>query len=84
MVFGRMGKLYLRALLDRTDIEVVAINEPYGGIEVAAHLLEFDTVTWALGTVIFRISETLNVRGQNITFTGIFKPIRNSVDGRGG
>ncbi|MDG1708052.1 MAG: ArsJ-associated glyceraldehyde-3-phosphate dehydrogenase [Emcibacteraceae bacterium] len=42
--FGRMGKLYLRALIDRTDIEVVAINEPFGGIETAAHLLEFDTV----------------------------------------
>lgn len=66
--FGRMGKLYLRALLDRTDIEVVAINEPYGGIEAAAHLLEFDTVhgRWD-GDISF--SETLNVRGQNITFT---------------
>ncbi|MDG1996527.1 MAG: glyceraldehyde 3-phosphate dehydrogenase NAD-binding domain-containing protein, partial [Emcibacteraceae bacterium] len=42
--FGRMGKLYLRALFDRTDVNVVAINEPFGGVEVAAHLLEFDTV----------------------------------------
>ncbi len=71
--FGRMGKLYLRALLDRTDIEVVAINEPYGGIEVAAHLLEFDTVhgRWD-GDISY--SETLNVRGQNITFTEYLSP----------
>lgn len=71
--FGRMGKLYLRALLDRTDIEVVAINEPYGGIEAAAHLLEFDTVhgRWD-GDISF--SETLNVRGQNITFTEYLSP----------
>ena len=41
---GRMGKLYVRALIDRSDINIVAINEPHGGIETAAHLLEFDSV----------------------------------------
>lgn len=41
---GRMGKLYVRALKDRSDINIVAINESHGGIETAAHLLEFDTV----------------------------------------
>ena len=71
--FGRMGKLYLRALLDRTDIDVVAINEPNGGIEAAAHLLEFDTVhgRWD-GDISF--SDTLNVRGQEIAFTQYLNP----------
>ena len=66
--FGRMGKLFLRTLMDRTDIEVVAINEPYGGIEAAAHLLEFDTVhgRWD-GDISY--SEMLKVRGQEIIFT---------------
>lgn len=42
--FGRMGRLVLRAGWNTPGIEFVHINEPSGGIECAAHLLEFDTV----------------------------------------
>jgi glyceraldehyde-3-phosphate dehydrogenase (arsenate-transferring) len=46
--FGRMGRLVLRAGWNTPGIEFVHINEPKGGIECAAHLLQFDTVhgTW--------------------------------------
>ncbi|NVK20083.1 MAG: ArsJ-associated glyceraldehyde-3-phosphate dehydrogenase [Methylocystaceae bacterium] len=46
--FGRMGKLVLRAGWNTPGIEFVHINEPKGGAECAAHLLQFDTVhgTW--------------------------------------
>lgn len=42
--FGRMGRLALRAGWDMPDLEFVHINEPYGGLKGAAHLLEFDSV----------------------------------------
>jgi len=42
--FGRIGRLVLRAGWRREDIEFVHINEPAGGLEVAAHLLTFDSV----------------------------------------
>ncbi|MGC2857634.1 ArsJ-associated glyceraldehyde-3-phosphate dehydrogenase [Novispirillum sp. DQ9] len=45
--FGRMGRLVVRAALDRpdlSDLAFVAVNEIKGGAETAAHLLEFDTV----------------------------------------
>ena len=43
--FGRIGRLVLRSIIehDRTDIEVVAIND-LGPVETNAHLLQYDTV----------------------------------------
>ena len=42
--FGRMGRLAVRALQQHPDLQLVHINEHRGGVETAAHLLEFDTV----------------------------------------
>jgi glyceraldehyde 3-phosphate dehydrogenase len=42
--FGRMGRLALRAAFHWPEIEFVHVNEVKGGAEVAAHLLEFDSV----------------------------------------
>lgn len=42
--FGRMGRLGLRAWWGRGHYEIVAINDPAMTPEMAAHLLEFDTV----------------------------------------
>lgn len=42
--FGRMGRLVLRAAWDWPELEFVHVNEIKGGVECAAHLLEFDTV----------------------------------------
>ena len=42
--FGRMGRLVLRALPRHPGIELVHVNEMKGGVAMAAHLLEFDSV----------------------------------------
>ncbi len=42
--FGRIGRLALRASFDWPDFEYVHVNEPNGSAEVAAHLLELDSV----------------------------------------
>lgn len=72
--FGRMGKLYLRALLDRSDIEVVAINEPYGGIETAAHLMEFDTVHGRWDGDISISENSIAINGQDIAYSEHMSP----------
>ncbi|MCA9322394.1 MAG: type I glyceraldehyde-3-phosphate dehydrogenase [Planctomycetes bacterium] len=41
--FGRMGRLALRVIEDRKDLEVVAINEPNANAPVLATLTEFDS-----------------------------------------
>lgn len=42
--FGRIGRLVLRALWDRPNINITHINEIAGDSDAAAHLLEFDSV----------------------------------------
>lgn len=42
--FGRMGRLFARAVYDLDNIEIVAINEPHANAETSAHLLKFDSV----------------------------------------
>lgn len=42
--FGRIGRLALRAGWGNPNLEFVHINELKGGVETAAHLLEFDSV----------------------------------------
>jgi glyceraldehyde 3-phosphate dehydrogenase len=48
---GRIGKLLVRALVDRdADVELVLLNDPVGDPALHAQLLEFDTVQgrWAV------------------------------------
>jgi len=42
--FGRMGRLALRALLEKSDVQVQCINDPAGDAATLAHLLNFDSV----------------------------------------
>ncbi|MEO0968296.1 MAG: ArsJ-associated glyceraldehyde-3-phosphate dehydrogenase [Cyanobacteria bacterium J06639_18] len=42
--FGRIGRLALRAGLNSKNIEFVHVNDPFIGLQGAAHLLEFDSV----------------------------------------
>ena len=42
--FGRIGRLVMRALWGRPDIELVHVNDCAGPVETAAHLLTFDSV----------------------------------------
>lgn len=41
--FGRIGRSFFRTVMERYDMEVVAINDPME-IEVQAHLLKYDSV----------------------------------------
>lgn len=42
--FGRIGRLTFRAAFERTDIEVVAINDPFMDINHLVYLLKYDSV----------------------------------------
>lgn len=42
--FGRIGRLVLRALWGRADVNIVHINDCGGDAATAAHLLQFDSV----------------------------------------
>ncbi|MDV7338064.1 ArsJ-associated glyceraldehyde-3-phosphate dehydrogenase [Terasakiella sp. A23] len=67
--FGRMGKLVLRAGWNTPGIEFVHINEPNGGIDCAAHLLQFDTVHGTWDHDVSYEDKTLIIDDQHLSFT---------------
>ena len=64
--FGRIGRLVLRAVQNRDDLEVIAINDLYDA-KTMAHLLKYDTTHGRFpGTVETRGEEALIVNGKEI------------------
>ena len=68
--FGRMGRLVLRAAFSNTEanpeFEFVLINEKSGTAEVAAHLLEFDSVHGRWDQQITHDDQSLSINGHKI------------------
>lgn len=67
--FGRMGKLVLRAGWGNPDLEFVHINEPKGGVDCAAHLLEFDTVHGRWPQAVTAVDDQIDIDGYRIGFS---------------
>ncbi|MFN8023737.1 MAG: ArsJ-associated glyceraldehyde-3-phosphate dehydrogenase [Acidimicrobiales bacterium] len=72
--FGRMGRLAVRALRLHPDLELVHVNEVKGGVEAAAHLLEFDTVHGRYGGEAAVDGDGLRIDGRPVGFTEHGRP----------
>jgi len=75
--FGRIGRLVVRAALDRpelSDLSFVAVNEISGGAETAAHLLEFDTVHGHWPHAVSGQGDRLEIDGQALAFSEAASP----------
>ncbi len=79
--FGRMGKLFLRAMWGNPNLNIVAINEPHGGIETAAHLLEFDSVHGRWDHAVAFESQTLIIDGKHIAYSEASTPHKTGWTG---
>ena len=42
--FGRIGRLVMRASVDRDDVEIVAINDPFLTADYACYLYKYDSI----------------------------------------
>ena len=73
--FGRIGRLVLRSIIehDRTDVEVVAIND-LGPIETNAHLLQYDSIHGKLPHDVTVEGDTINVAGRSFKCTAVRDP----------
>ncbi len=74
--FGRIGRLVFRASLNRDDIDVVGVNDPFLDAEYMAYLLKYDTVHGQLpdSTTIEAIGNTLVVNGKQIAVSAERSP----------
>ena len=67
--FGRIGRLVFRAsILNNTNIEVVAINDPFLSPDYAAYLLKYDTIHGIFNAEISHDETNLIVNGKKIAF----------------
>ena len=70
--FGRIGKLILRALLEKNlkNVEIVAIND-LGSLDSNYHLMQFDSTHGKLPFKILKTKIGLKIKNQNIAFFSI-------------
>jgi glyceraldehyde 3-phosphate dehydrogenase len=71
--FGRIGRTYLRAALDRAeagtqDVEVVAINDITSPATLA-HLLEYDSTFGRIGREVAHDDSSITVDGRRIAIS---------------
>src|SRR6058998_2649997 len=72
--FGRIGRNFLRAHLDRGgDFEVVAAND-VGDVHTMAHLLKYDSVLGPLHRDIEVADDSITVDGRTIQWLGVRSP----------
>ena len=61
--FGRIGRSFTRLALDRTDLEVVAVNDITDS-GTLAHLLAFDSTYGRLGRTVEHTPDSITVDGK--------------------
>ena len=64
--FGRIGKLVMRSSLDRMDVDVVAINDPFIDVEYMKYMLTYDTIHGTLDKKIEVVENGLIIDGKKI------------------
>ena len=72
--FGRMGRLVVRALQQQHGVQLVHVNEHKGGVETAAHLLEFDTVHGRYPGSVALDGGAMVIDGHRVAFTEHSRP----------
>ena len=60
--FGRIGRITLRAMLQRDDMQIVAINDLLN-VDHLAYLLKYDSVHG-------RLNKNIEVKGNNLVVNG--------------
>jgi len=63
--FGRIGRLTFRALLERPEVEIVAIND-LTDTHTLAHLLKYDSVQGTFAGEVSNNDDTIIVNGKSI------------------
>ena len=66
--FGRIGRLVLRAIASRDDVECVAINDPFLTVDYAKYMFEYDSIHGRFKGEVSVDGDYLVVNGKKIKF----------------
>lgn len=72
--FGRIGRLVFRAAQERSDIQVVAVNDPFLDIDYLVYMLKYDTVHGKFKGTAENKDGKLFVNGKEVAFFASMKP----------
>lgn len=72
--FGRIGRLVMRSSLERDDIDVVAINDPFIDLEYMKYMLTYDSIHGKLDKEIIVKKDGLEIDGKFIRVTNEKEP----------
>ena len=61
--FGRIGRLSLRSILERKDVEIVAVNDPFTAPDYMEYMLKYDTMHG-------RLKGDVSVKDGNLVVNG--------------
>ena len=64
--FGRIGRLVMRASLEREDVNVLAINDPFVDVDYMVYMLKYDTIHGKLNADIKEVDGNLVIDGKTI------------------
>ena len=68
--FGRIGRLVFRAALERSDLQVVAVNDPFIDLDYMVYMLRYDTVHGRFKGDIAIKGDKLVVNGKEVSVFG--------------
>lgn len=72
--FGRIGRLVMRSSLERDDIDVVAINDPFIDLEYMRYMLQYDTIHGKLNKEIEVAEDGLIIDGKKVIVYNFKEP----------
>lgn len=72
--FGRIGRLVFRASVERDNLEVVAINDPFIDLEYMVYMLKYDSVHGRFNGEVSIKGDKLVVNGKEITVFQCMNP----------
>jgi glyceraldehyde 3-phosphate dehydrogenase len=67
--FGRIGRLVVRGLRERDNVQVVHVNDPQADVSTAAHLLKFDTVHGRYAGEVSSDGSSMVIDGAPVTYS---------------
>merc|ERR1719408_426042 len=68
--FGRIGRLVMRAALQKPGIEIVAVNDPFIGLDYMKYMTKYDTVHGRFPAQVDIADGKLTIDGKPITIFG--------------
>ena len=71
--FGRIGRLVMRVSLERDDVDVVAVNDPFIDVEYMKYMLTYDTIHG-------KYNADIKVEGNDLVINGKIVKVFNCME----